>query len=214
MVVTFVTVGCGGCMREADLGRERDFGLTVDVEEEEEFDDEVFVDAAMPGPLDCDRLIGGYFVELIVDGFLILVKGGCGAAPPDLEDKAVLVVNDPESDAEDVGDSWSDNSFPFTFSFHSLSFLLVGLGGGESVSDPVPLPLRLTINFFSPFFSFPLLFFAVLPESSDSKILVNPSPTLGVCANRVVSSVDEGVARVSPVAVRITPFIAEGSVSV
>lgn len=189
--------------------------LIVDVEEEEGFNDEVFIDAAaVLGPLDCVRLIGGHFVELHVDGFLILVEGSGGAAPPELENRVMLVVNDPESDAEDVADSWSDNSLPLSFSFHPLSFLLVGLGGGESVSDSVPLPLLLTINLLSSLFPFPLSTLAVLPESSDSKILVNPSPTLGLCVKRLVSSVGEGVARVSPVAVRITPFIAEGSVSV
>lgn len=83
--------------------------MIIDFEEEEEFDEELFVDAtAIIGPLDRVRLIGGYFVGLHIGGFVNLVKGGGAAALPDVENRVLVVVvvvaNDPQLDAEDVAD--------------------------------------------------------------------------------------------------------------
>ena len=46
--------------------------------------------------------------------------------------------------------------------------------------------------------------------SSKSKIFAKLSPTFGDESNSLVNSVGAGVARVSPVAVSTTPFMAEG----
>jgi len=46
--------------------------------------------------------------------------------------------------------------------------------------------------------------------SSKSKIFAKLRPTFGDESNNLVNSVGAGVARVSPVAVRTTPFMAEG----
>ena len=83
---------------------------------------------------------------------------------------------------------------PFSFERLSRSFLEVGLGGGLCVS--------------SSFFSFSPS--SSSSASSKSKILAKFKPTFGEALNRFTTSAGVGVARVSPVSVRTTPFIAEG----
>lgn len=124
----------------------------------------------------------------------------------------VIVEEDPEP--EEVEDPVSDNSvlsLSLSFSFRSCSFLALGLGGGLSASSDSVLSVLNLLSFLSPLS--PLL---RVPGSrgSDSKILVKPSPTRGLWLKSFASSVGDGVARVSPVAVRTTPFMAEGRVSV
>lgn len=47
-------------------------------------------------------------------------------------------------------------------------------------------------------------------SSPKSKIFAKFNPTLGESLNKLANSAGVGVARISPVAVRTTPFIAEG----
>jgi len=116
-----------------------------------------------------------------IEGLRILVGGG-GARPAE-----VAPVED-EDEEEDEVSSLS----PFDFScVRSLSFLTLGLGGGLSKS------------LFIPPFLLALL-------SSKSKIFPKFSPTFGDLLKSLTSSAGEGVARISPVVVRTTPFIAEG----
>ena len=102
-------------------------------------------------------------------------------------------------EADDPG---SDTAVPLSFDRLeiSLSFLEVGLGGGLWCSTvdgtPAGLPLRLSSSSSSP--------------SPKSKILAKLSPTLGELLNRLANSAGVGVASISPVAVRTTPFIADG----
>jgi len=89
----------------------------------------------------------------------------------------------PETD-DNVADSGVESP-----SFRGRS-LFDGLGGGLSPSSP--------------------LSYLSLPSPSGSNIFAKFRPTFGELLNRFASSACVGVARDSPVAVRTTPFIAEG----
>ena len=105
----------------------------------------------------------------------------------------------------------------------STSFLALGLGGSSSplllASSAPLLPLRSlsaplsspTTPLSSPTAPPPRSRFTVAPES---KIFAKSKPTFGELLNRFDSSFGLGVDTTSPVVVRTTPFIAEGSVSV
>lgn len=173
-------------------------------DEDDEDEDGGFVDAETAA-LDVVRLSVGRCVDARIEGFLSLV-GGAGA-PFDSCWTVVVDDPDPEDDDEPASDS-SALSLSFSLSFHSFSFLSVGLGGGLSKSDSVLAVLNL-LSSLRP----PSTLIGSEPEF-ESKIFVNPRPTLGLCLKKFASSVGVGVATVSPVAVRMTPFIAERRVSV
>ena len=73
-----------------------------------------------------------------------------------------------------------------------------------------PSSLELGDELAPPFSSRCWASFSQLSPSSKSKIFPKFSPTLGERLNRLTSSAGEGVASISPVVVRTTPFIAEG----
>lgn len=99
-------------------------------------------------------------------------------------------VDDPGSDIEPLLSFGRPN--------FSLSFLALGLGGGVrcSLRAGTPAGVPLSSSSSSP--------------SSKSNIFAKFSPTLGELLNNLANSAGVGVARVSPVAVRTTPFMADG----
>lgn len=200
----FVVVAC--CWRRAGFEPVADVD-EEEVDEDEDEDEEPFVevDEAEPEISEVVRLSVGRCVDARIEGFLSLVGG-----PLLLELETcccTVLVDDADADpAEDVDDPVSDNSaLSFSFSFHSRSFLTVGLGGGESTSSDsvsVLAVLSLLSSLNGPSRG--------LSSRSDSRIFVKPSPTRGLWLNKLTSSLGVGVTSVSPVAVRTTPFIAEG----
>lgn len=129
----------------------------------------------------------------VVDGGIVADRVCEGRTVDDLIDGrrsrvgggSAFVLTEPASELEPS---------PFSFERLSRSFLELGLGGGLCGSS--------SLFSFSPSSS--------SSASSKSKILAKFKPTLGEALNRFTSSAGVGVARVSPVSVRTTPFIAEG----
>ena len=76
----------------------------------------------------------------------------------------------------------------------SFSFLELGLGGGLTAS-----------------LSLPEISGPCISSTLKSNILAKFSPTLGVPLKMLANSVGVGVSSVSPVEVRMTPFIADGA---
>lgn len=147
-------------------------------------------DVGMLEPLRCpDR----------IDGLRILV----GNTPPPLAPPPPAAADDDDApDTTIVGFSLSSLVVGGVFSLNaallSTSFLNVGLTGGLPPSLPLSLPPPLLSRF----------------SAAKSKILAKFNPTLGDELNKLESSAGLGVARTSPVVVRTTPFIADGSESV
>jgi hypothetical protein len=192
---------------------EEDFDAALDKEDVEIGFDGGPVEAALEDEtevvlLDDTRLVAGRCAEERNEGFLNLV-GATLPFPLEVDDRRIVAVEDPEpEDVEEPASHNSGLSLSFSLSFHSFSFLALGLGGGLSASDSALAALSL-LSSLNPF---PSSDFAC--SGSDLKISAKPSPTLGLWLNSFTSSVGEGVARVSPVAVRMTPFMAEGRLSV
>lgn len=152
--------------------------------------------AASPVGSDADEgrlrvfCIGGRCADVRIEGLRSLVGGA---------------VVDVEAEDDDSGsDDFRSRSCPLTLPPFSLTFLVLGLGGGLRSRSAFTLTLELcaVLGVWSSSSS--------SSPSSKSKIFVKLSPTLGELLKSFANSAGVGVARVSPVAVRTTPFIAEG----
>lgn len=110
----------------------------------------------------------------------------------------VTAVDDDE-DAESEEAPSEEECCPSRLLPFALFFLELGLGGG------------LSSRVGSIFTGMPVLSSPSSSPDSKSNIFPKFKPTLGELLNNLATSVGVGVARLSPVAVRTTPFIADGA---